>query len=66
MAHLGTTIKAMRKMAGMTQAQLAALAGMERTSITNIENGKQILTTKTLPAIAQALGCRVTVKFEKL
>jgi transcriptional regulator with XRE-family HTH domain len=60
---LGQTIKALRKLRGMTQAQLAELAGVERTSITNIERGNQTLTVLTINAIAAALGYQVRVQF---
>lgn len=62
---LGPNIKALRKMARLTQAELAAKVGLERTSITNIENGRQTLNPRTLVLIADALGYRVRVHFEK-
>lgn len=63
MESLGKSLKAMRKMRNMTQAQVASKAGLERTSITNIEAGKQVLTERTLHAIAAALGYQVKVRF---
>lgn len=63
---LGQAVKALRKLNGLTQAQLASRCGLERTSICNIERGNQILTERTINAIAQAMGYRVKVKFEKL
>lgn len=60
---IGKTIKALRKARGMTQAALAASVGMERTSVTNIERGNQMLTVKTINAIAAALGYEVRVRF---
>lgn len=60
---LGLNIRALRKMRGMTQAELAARAGVERTSITNIEAGRQMLTVATINAIAGALGYAVRVQF---
>jgi transcriptional regulator with XRE-family HTH domain len=62
---LGAMVKAMRKSQGMTQAALAAAAGLERTSVTNIERGTQMLTVKTINAIAAALGYEVRVRFVK-
>lgn len=53
-------------MAGLTQAELAARVGLERTSITNIEGGRQVLTATTINAIAAALGYRVEVRFVKI
>ena len=62
---LGKHLKAMRKMARLTQAQLAPLAGLNRTSITNIERGDQTLSVQTINAIANALGYDVRVSFVK-
>lgn len=62
--ELGMTIKALRKMRQMTQKELASRVGLERTSICNIELGRQVLTETTINAIAKALGYRVTIKFE--
>ncbi|MDT4890350.1 helix-turn-helix protein [compost metagenome] len=53
-------------MQGLTQAQLAQRVGLERTSITNIELGKQTISEPVLNAMAQALGYRVKIRFEKL
>lgn len=50
-------------MRNMTQAQVAQRAGLQRTSITNIERGNQTLTEPTLNAIAGALGYKVKVAF---
>jgi transcriptional regulator with XRE-family HTH domain len=62
---LGKHLKALRKMAGLTQAELAQRCGLERTSITNIEAGRQTLSVQRINAIAAALGYRVKVKFER-
>lgn len=63
---LGPTIKALRKMKGMTQTQLAAAVNLERTSITNIENQNQAVTDVLAAKLAEALGYRIVVKFERL
>lgn len=60
---LGKTLKALRLMRKMTQARVAELAGVERTSITNIETGRQTLNVQTINAIAGALGYTVHVQF---
>ncbi len=60
---IGGIIKAMRRQCGMTQKQLGELVGLERTSITNIERGNQVLSVTTINAIANALGCDVKVRF---
>ena len=62
---LGKAIRALRKMQGMTQKELADKAGMERTSITNIELGNQVLTERTIRALADAMGYTVHVTFRR-
>ena len=44
----------------MTQAELAAMVGLERTSITNIEKGTQKVPLHVLYKICDALGAHVT------
>lgn len=63
---MGPMIKALRKMNNMTQAQLAQAVGLERTSITNIEGQKQMLSDLTAEAMANAMGYRIVVKFERI
>ena len=62
---IGKFIRHLRKQAKLTQAELAELVGVERTSITNIESGIQALTPNKLNAIADALGYTVHVTFRK-
>lgn len=62
---LGKMIRVLRKQAHMTQAELASGAGLERTSITNIETGRQTLNVQTVNAIANALGYTVHVTFRR-
>lgn len=50
----------------MTQADLAALVGLERTSITNIEKQNQAVTDIMAAKIAEALGYKIVVRFERL
>jgi|SRR5215213_5345306 transcriptional regulator with XRE-family HTH domain len=52
---LGTLVRARRERKGMTQSQLADRIGMTRTSITNIEKGRQKVQLHTLYDIAIAL-----------
>jgi len=44
----------------MTQAHLAELVGLERTSITNIERGNQKLPLHVLYRICEALKCPIS------
>lgn len=52
---LGKRIQEARQRTPLTQAQLAAALGLSRTSVTNIENGRQQILVHTLYAIATAL-----------
>lgn len=63
---VGAGIKQLRNARGLTQAQLAELVGVERTSITNIEKGQQRLGLDLLDKIATALGMRLTMRLEPL
>lgn len=53
---VGIAIRAARQAKEMTQAELAKRTGLARTSIVNIEGGKQRLPLATLYDIADALG----------
>jgi transcriptional regulator with XRE-family HTH domain len=52
---IGQRIREWRAARGLTQAELAALLSMARTSLTNIENGRQKLLVHTLLDIAAVL-----------
>lgn len=54
-AKVGAAIRAKRTEAGMTQSSLANLAGLKRTSITNIEKGSQAILLHQLVDVARAL-----------
>lgn len=62
---LGRSIRTLRKMADMTQAELAHKAGLERSSVTNIELGTQTLNERTINALAEAMGYEVHVTFRR-
>lgn len=53
---MGHLIRARRKDTDLTQEELAERIGLTRTSINNIEQGKQRIQIHTLYAIAQALS----------
>jgi len=53
---IGKRIRSEREALGFAQGELAGAVGLERTSITNIEAGRQRLTIQMLYAIAEALG----------
>jgi transcriptional regulator with XRE-family HTH domain len=52
----GRAVRQLRQERGMTQAELAARLSLGRTSITNLEKGKQSPPLSMLPEIANALG----------
>ena len=54
-ARLGSHIRSRRDQIGMTQAELASGVGLSRTSITNIERGRQPMLVHQLCALAAML-----------
>lgn len=54
-AEVGRRIRKAREEAGLTQGRLAELVSLTRTSVTNIEQGRQKLLLHTLAAVAAAL-----------
>lgn len=53
---LGSRIRDVRRAAGLTQAELASAMSLSRTSVTNIEKGRQHLLIHSLFDIARAVG----------
>lgn len=64
--RIGLRIQTLRKLAGMSQEQLAIRAGLQRTHISRIEAGKYAVTLETIQAIAEALGMTVDIVDERL
>jgi transcriptional regulator with XRE-family HTH domain len=58
--RFGQLLARRRKRAGISQEQLAETLGLARTSVTNIERGRQPIQLHTLYAIADALGIEPT------
>lgn len=56
---LANTIKEHRKAAGLTQLQLAELAGVGKTSVFDIEKGKETVQLDTLRKILAVLNIRI-------
>jgi transcriptional regulator with XRE-family HTH domain len=56
--ELGQRIRARRVERGLSQSKLAEYVELTRTSISNIENGRQHLPLHTLYRFADVLGCR--------
>jgi transcriptional regulator with XRE-family HTH domain len=57
--YIGLMIRQRRTDAGFSQADLAALIGISRPSVTNAEAGRQELPVMRLAAAAKAFGCLV-------
>lgn len=56
---LGVYIPDLRKKAGLSQQDLAELAGLSRTAIQGVESGKESLQIDTLLKICQVLNIRL-------
>jgi len=56
---VGQRIKAVRGKRGLTQDQLAELAGLNRVHLHRIETGQQSMTLRTLKIIADALAVKM-------
>lgn len=54
--RIGKLVRARRERAKVTQGKLAEATGLTRTSITNIEQGRQKIQIHTLYEIAEALN----------
>ncbi len=54
---IGKNIVRLRKERGMTQEDLCGLAEIDRSYLSEIENGKMNVTIKSLVAIAKVLKC---------
>lgn len=65
-AEIGRRIYKARKELGMSQEELASYVSLTRTSITNIEKGRQKLLVHTLIEIAKALKVEVTTLLPKI
>ena len=57
---IGRAVRSARDEAGLTQEELGRRVGLKRTSITNLEAGRQQIQVHTLYALAEALGITVT------
>lgn len=61
---MGYKIREMREKKQMTQVELSEKSGVSRTTIWNLENGAEtVTTTNTLSKLAAALGVKVEELF---
>ncbi|GAB1452215.1 helix-turn-helix transcriptional regulator [Draconibacterium sp.] len=56
---LGNTIKKHRKAAGLSQLQLAEMAGVGKTSVFDLEKGKETVQLDTLRKILTVLNIKI-------
>jgi ribosome-binding protein aMBF1 (putative translation factor) len=60
----GSAVRAARRRAGVSQAELAARSGTSQPSIARLEKGQVSPTVITLDRIARALGTDLVIDFE--
>lgn len=60
-ASLGDAIKHYRSEAGLTQAQLAAQSGLQRSYLSEMESGKETEQLRRLLRVLRQLGVRMTL-----
>jgi len=59
---LGTLVKGHRKKAGLTQLELANLAGVGKTTVFDIEKNKETVRWNNLMSVLQVLNIKVEFK----
>lgn len=62
MKSIGAQIRCHRKISGLTQAELAGLAGVGKTAVFDIEHGKSSVQFDTLRSVCRALN--ITLRLE--
>lgn len=60
-ASLGTAIRHYREQAGLSQAELAERTGLNRTYLSNLEQGKQTEQVRRILRVLKQLGVRMTL-----
>ncbi len=61
-ASIGPAIRAYREEAGLTQQQLADIAGLHRTYVSALEQGKQTQQLRRVLRLLKLLGVRATLQ----
>lgn len=62
----GQTIRRRRLASGLSQEELAELAGLHRTYIGGVERGERNVSLRNIVALAHALGCPPSSLLEDL
>jgi transcriptional regulator with XRE-family HTH domain len=61
-ASIGSAVRAYREEAGLTQQQLADMAGLHRTYVSALEQGKQTQQLRRILHLLRLLGVRATLQ----
>lgn len=61
-ASLGQAIRHYRTTAGLTQAQLAEMTGLQRSYLSELESGKETQQLKRIFRVLRHLGVRMTLE----
>ena len=64
--RFGERVRALRKKKGWTQVEMADYLGLDRSYVSQIENGKRNITLDTLDIMARGLGVSLSKLFSKL
>lgn len=59
LTSFGKNVRQRREALGLTQEELSRLIARKRTTVTNLEAGRQNVTLLTAATIAAALGCQL-------
>jgi HTH-type transcriptional regulator/antitoxin HipB len=61
-ASVGPAIRQYREQAGLTQVELAELAGINRTYLSNLEQGRETEQLRRIVRVLKLLGVRATLQ----
>jgi y4mF family transcriptional regulator len=61
MMNIGTIIREHRKKSGLTQSELAKMAGVGKTAVFDVERGKQTVQLNTLLKIIRVLNIKIVL-----
>jgi len=62
--QFGNRLRALRKERGVSQEDLAALAGLDRTYVSGIERGVRNVSLRNIALLSKALGVPLSELFE--
>lgn len=61
MNEISMTVKRLRRLAGFTQKELADISGVGKTSVFDIEKGKETVQLKTLLCVCEVLNIKIEI-----